>query len=104
MTKVEEMIRKSVQDTKWEPRDSMGNVLRKDDVVCVVPAGPMFGRVTDVKVGGIRTPQGDTPTMTRIVIVLDIPSQPGFPLRQVVKTVNPVSELIVNHAMEQTEQ
>jgi hypothetical protein len=98
--KVEEMLGKSKHEVEWSPRDNIGNTLAEGDVVIVginSLTGYIYGRVTAVKVGGIDTPQGKSPTMVRIIVDITLPTGPGAPLKQVSKVVNPVSELMLNH-------
>ena len=78
-------------------QDNIGNILRKDDVVIVGMnplTGYIYGRVTDVKIGGIDTPEGKSPTMISILVGITLPTGPGAPLKQLSKVTNPVSELL----------
>jgi len=98
--KVEEMLGKSKHEVEWSPKDNIGNTLNENDVVIVgmnPVGGYIYGKVIAVKIGGIDTPQGKSPTMTRIVVDMTLPSGPGLKLMQVSKVVNPVSELMINH-------
>lgn len=80
--------------------DALFNELKENDVVSFVANGQLFGRVVAVEEGGIHTPQGVTQSRCRIIIDLQLSTQPGSPLFQVAKVANPVNDALVGKIAE----
>lgn len=105
MMKVEEMLGKAKDklqnEDKWNPHDAISNPLSVGDFVVIGwnNMGPLVGRVIEIQKGGVSTPQGMLPTRTRVVLDMTLitgPKDQGAHMaRNVIKTVNPLSQPLV---------
>lgn len=98
--KVEEMIGKSVVEDRKIPRDMIGNKLFLGDLVSYAQQGPLLGKVTDLKIGGLSTPQGVTPTIMKVLIEATIILPPNQPASgNILKVCNPINDKMVENIM-----
>ena len=89
------------RDSKLPPvTDCLGNHVYKDNLVALVMGQVVTWRVTEVKEGGLMTPQGPTPAMIKIVSEMLLVSPPGIPFKMIARVVEASQDQIVERASE----
>ena len=77
------------------PRDMFGQEIKEGDIVTVALPFPLTFRVAAVGAGGMMTPQGQAPSLVRLVADFTLRKFPGKPFMEMGLMRNPQAQVLL---------